>query len=154
MAVTAATPASSKTPSMTSNPKIVPFLLLRFHRSANNTLMPHPTPPIPYSHRSEKAIERYFCTQIHRLGYLCIKQFNPYEAGWPDRLVVLPHGRVIWAEFKSTGQKPTELQQQRHAELRFHNHPVYTIATREEADALIRHILILIDEINSDYEIL
>ena len=116
--------------------------------------MPHPTSPIPYSRRSEKALERYFCAQMRRLGYPCIKQFNPYEAGWPDRLIVLPRGRVIWVEFKSTGQKPTELQLQRHTDLRALYHVVYTVATREEADTIIRHILILVDEINSDYEIL
>lgn len=103
-------------------------------------IMPRKTSHIPYAARSEKAIERYFAAQIRLLGLPCIKQFNPYEAGWPDRLVALPDGRVLWVEFKSTGEKPTKLQEYRHNALAVLGHTVYVIATRIEAESLIAHI--------------
>lgn len=93
-----------------------------------------------HSESSEKAIERYFCQQMRRLGLPCIKQFNPYEAGWPDRLLVLPRNYVVWVEFKSTGKKPTEIQQYRHKTLEDLGHEVFIIASREEAEQAVTTI--------------
>ena len=98
------------------------------------------TSPAPHSQTSEKAIEHYFCAQMRLLGLPCIKQFNPYEAGWPDRLVVLPNRIVIWVEFKSKGKKPTALQQHRHKALAQLSQAVFVISTREEAEALVERI--------------
>ena len=99
------------------------------------------TPPLlSHSRTSEKAIEHYFCAQMRLLGLPCIKQFNPYEAGWPDRLVVLPLGCCVWVEFKSTGEKPTTLQQLRHEVLNKLGHKVYIVSSRQEAENLVSQI--------------
>lgn len=89
---------------------------------------------------SEKSIEHYFCSEMRKLQLPCIKQFNPYEAGWPDRLVVLPPASVLWVEFKSTGKRPTALQRHRHETLRALGHEVHVISTRAEAEDLVRII--------------
>lgn len=102
--------------------------------------MPRKKSTLPYAYRSEKAIEHFFVAQMRLLGVPCIKQFNPYEAGWPDRLIALPDGRVIWVEFKSTGEKPTKLQEYRHSTLAALGHTVYVIATRADAESLIVYI--------------
>ena len=66
---------------------------------------------------SEKAIERYLVEQAKQNGLLCLKYSNPNMVGYPDRLLVLPGGNVIWVELKSKGRKPTKIQQMRMAEL-------------------------------------
>lgn len=93
-----------------------------------------------HAQTSEKAIEKFFCQRMRQIGLPCIKQYNPYEAGWPDRLVLLPHMRCQWVEFKSTGKKPTPLQQQRHDTLRKLGHSIDVVSTRQEAEDLAENI--------------
>ncbi len=112
--------------------------------------MSKPIHPVIKSHArtSEKAIEHYFCEQMKLLGFPCIKQFNPYEAGWPDRLVVLPNGLVTWVEFKSTGKKPTAVQLLRHKALEELSHTVLVISSREEAEEAIIELRKILKKLN------
>jgi hypothetical protein len=108
--------------------------------------MPQKKAPLPsHARTSEKATEHYFCQQMRALGLPCIKQFNPYEVGWPDRLVPLPGGRVIWVEFKSKGEKPTAVQNIRHKTLRDLRHDVEVVSCREEAESLCEEIEYMIN---------
>ena len=47
------------------------------------------------------------------------------NAGDPDRLIVLNDGLVIFCELKRRGQKPTELQHRKMAQLKRRNHWVF-----------------------------
>ena len=86
---------------------------------------------------SEKAIERYLVEQAKQNGLLCLKYSNPNMVGYPDRLLVLPGGSVVWVELKSKGRKPTKIQQIRIAELRNRGHYVWVIDNRKSVDNLI-----------------
>lgn len=111
--------------------------------------MSKPAHPIKsHACTSEKAIEHYFCAQMKLMGPICIKQFNPYETGWPDRLVVLPNGLVSWVEFKSTGKKPTPIQLLRHRALEELGHHVTVISSREEAESYINDLRKHLKELN------
>lgn len=57
----------------------------------------------------EAAVENYLVAAVLALGGICIK-FRGSEAGWPDRLVVLPGGLVGFIELKRPGQTPRPLQ--------------------------------------------
>lgn len=46
------------------------------------------------------------------------------EEGTPDLLIVMGHGLSLWVEVKRPGEKPTDIQQQRHRELRGMGHSV------------------------------
>ena len=49
---------------------------------------------------SEKKVEDYLCDQVKAQGGLCIK-LNPFwYVGIPDRLVILPGGRIGFCETK------------------------------------------------------
>lgn len=48
----------------------------------------------------EKNVEARLKLQIERHGGLCIKLNPAGYKGIPDRLVILPHGRVIFVELK------------------------------------------------------
>lgn len=89
---------------------------------------------------SEKAIERYLVEQAKQNGLLCLKYSNPNMVGYPDRLLVLPGGGVVWAELKSKGRKPTKIQQIRIAELIGMGHLMKVIDNKADIDELIKTI--------------
>ncbi|WP_302612362.1 VRR-NUC domain-containing protein [uncultured Muribaculum sp.] len=87
---------------------------------------------------SEKAIERYLVERAIQNGLPCLKYSNPNMVGYPDRLLVLPGGSVIWVELKSKGRKPTKLQEIRIAELKAMGHMVKVIDNKSDIDELIK----------------
>ena len=58
----------------------------------------------------EKEIEKYVRCQVKKLGGLCLKFVSPGNAGVPDRIVMLPGGRVWFVEFKQPGGRVKPLQ--------------------------------------------
>lgn len=59
---------------------------------------------------SEKKVERFLYNAVSARGGLCIKLLTNYFIGLPDRLILLPGGRVMFAELKTTGEKPRKVQ--------------------------------------------
>lgn len=76
---------------------------------------------------SEKALERRLVRECEKRGWLCLKYSNTRMTGYPDRLVLLPGGRVAWVEVKSRGRRPTAIQLYRHAELRKMGYTVHVV---------------------------
>lgn len=66
----------------------------------------------------EKTIEAALVKRIKTLGGLCEKFVSPNKRGVPDRIILLPLGRVIFVEVKSCGKVPTKLQLRDHARRR------------------------------------
>lgn len=59
----------------------------------------------------EKEIEQKFRGAIERAGGLCLKWVCPGWSGVPDRIILLPGGRIIFAELKRPkGGKLSEMQ--------------------------------------------
>lgn len=87
---------------------------------------------------SEKAIERYLVQQAKQNGLPCLKYSNPNMVGYPDRLLVLRSGKVIWVELKSRGRKPSKIQQMRMAELAGMGHLVKVMDNKASIDELIK----------------
>lgn len=96
---------------------------------------------VDHAEVSEKSIERYLVEQAKQNGWLCLKYSNPNMVGYPDRLLVLPDGGVVWVELKSRGRKPTRMQQIRMTELAGMGHRVYVIDNKTTVDELIKTIL-------------
>ena len=44
----------------------------------------------------ENEVEAYLRRQVEKLGGLCIKIPADYMRGIPDRIVLLPHGVLVW----------------------------------------------------------
>ena len=86
---------------------------------------------------SEKEIERYLVRECRRIVMPCLKYSNPFEAGYPDRLVVMPGGKVVWVELKSKGQKPRRIQTERMESLRRLGHFAVILDSKEGVDMLI-----------------
>lgn len=67
---------------------------------------------------SEKDTEAYLRDEIKRLGGKAYKFVSPGQTGVPDRICVLPGGRVFFVEVKSEGKKSTDKQRQQQERLR------------------------------------
>lgn len=80
---------------------------------------------------SEKNIERRLVRELSAIGLKALKYSNPHEAGYPDRIVLLPDGGVAWVELKSTGRKPSKLQKVRMEELARRGHHAVVIDSIE-----------------------
>lgn len=85
---------------------------------------------------SEKYLERRLVKECEARGCLCLKYYNPQMVGYPDRIILLPRGLVVWAEVKSRGCRPTVMQQYRHKQLRRLGHEVFIIDSVESINAL------------------
>lgn len=49
----------------------------------------------------ESYIESNLCSNIKNIGGLCLKFVSPGNAGVPDRIILLPDGRVRFIELKT-----------------------------------------------------
>jgi len=85
----------------------------------------------------ERAIEQYLRDQVRAAGGRAYKFVSPGNNGVPDRLVILPPGRVVFVELKAPGRKPTPLQLAQHQRLRALGCDVRVIDNREQVDELL-----------------
>ncbi len=61
----------------------------------------------------EKALENLLVRGVKKKGGLALKFVSPGMAGVPDRLLLLPKGRMAFVELKATGEKMRPLQTKR-----------------------------------------
>ena len=66
----------------------------------------------------EKSIEAKLVDAVKAAGGVCWKFTSPGTAGVPDRIVLLPSGRIAFVEVKASGEKPHPLQRLRIRTLR------------------------------------
>ena len=76
---------------------------------------------------SEKQIEQKLVKAVKAMGGICPKLVCPGFDGMPDRIVLLPGGRIAFVELKAPGKKPRPLQMARHRLLRKLGFKVYVI---------------------------
>lgn len=76
---------------------------------------------------NEKLIEKKFRERIKRLGGLALKFWCVSFTGMPDRLILMPFGRVYFAEIKTTGKKPSPIQKVIISKLRLLGFTVFVI---------------------------
>lgn len=82
----------------------------------------------------EARIERKLVKHVEQLGGICLKLPAIHTAGIPDRLCLLPGGRVIFVELKAPGEKPRKLQVYWHKRLRGLGFQVNVVSSFEEAE--------------------
>lgn len=89
----------------------------------------------------EKEIEQYFCKAVKtRLSGWPLKFTSPGQNGMPDRIVLLPGGKIYFVELKAPGKKARKLQEHAHQKLHALGFPVQLIDTREAADDFVREV--------------
>lgn len=88
----------------------------------------------------EKQIEQKLVQAVRKKGGLCLKFVSPNFDGMPDRLILLPRGRIAFAELKAPGKKPRPLQIARHKTLMELGFRVYIIDSVEQIGAVLDEI--------------
>lgn len=58
----------------------------------------------------EKTIEKYLINKTKKASGMCVKFWPIFFAGFPDRIVLLPGGTIIFVELKAPGKDSTPLQ--------------------------------------------
>jgi hypothetical protein len=66
----------------------------------------------------ESKIENRLKKEIELIGGKALKFVSPGMSGVPDRIVLLPHGRIVFIELKAPGKKPRPIQIKRIKELK------------------------------------
>lgn len=85
----------------------------------------------------EKQIEQKLVKAVRAVGGICPKLVSPGMDGMPDRMALLPGGRIGFVEVKAPGQSPRPLQTHRHRQLRALGFPVFVLDDPEQIPAII-----------------
>jgi len=88
----------------------------------------------------EKMIEAYLRQRVKEAGGLALKLVCPGWTGVPDRLLLLPGGRVYFAETKDFGKKPKPRQRYVHERLRGLGFWVFVPDSKEAVDRMLARI--------------
>ncbi|UZQ49093.1 VRR-NUC domain-containing protein [Clostridium kluyveri] len=61
----------------------------------------------------ESVIEKRLKKEIEKIGGKALKFVSPGMSGVPDRIVLMPQGRIVFVELKAPGKKRRKLQEYR-----------------------------------------
>lgn len=88
----------------------------------------------------EREIERKLVSAVKSRGGICPKFVSPGFDGMPDRVVLLPHGKIGFVEVKRPGEQPRPLQKARHRILRKLGFLVFVLDGEEQIGGMIDEI--------------
>ncbi len=88
----------------------------------------------------EKQIERKLSIAAKNMGGIAPKFINPGFDGMPDRIVLLPHGRLAFIELKAPGKKLRPLQEKRKRQLEALGFSVFVIDSIEQIGGILDEI--------------
>ncbi len=88
----------------------------------------------------EKDIEKKFTKAIRHVGGIALKLVSPSFNGIPDRLVLMPKGKIGFVEIKDRGKKPRALQISRHNMLRQLGFKVFVLDDVDDIEKIIKEI--------------
>ena len=88
----------------------------------------------------ERQIEQRLVAAVRKCHGLCPKWVSPGLDGVPDRIVLLPEGKIGFLEVKAPGKKPRPLQAARHRLLRRLGFKVYVLDDPEQIGGILDEI--------------
>ena len=92
-------------------------------------------PPKPQE--SEKTLEARLVREIEARGGMALKYTSQHHRGIPDRICLMPYGRTYFVELKSTGKRPTKLQQHAIAQISALGFPAWVVDSTATLDRLL-----------------
>lgn len=77
-------------------------------------------------------------TAVRKAGGIALK--NTGYAGIPDRLLVLPNGKIVWVEMKAPNGRLSKIQKTIIKQLRELGHDVRVVSNMQETEELINEV--------------
>ena len=88
----------------------------------------------------EKVIEQKLVAEVKKAGGICPKWVAPGFDGVPDRIALMPGGKLAFVEVKAPGEQPRPLQRARHELLRRLGFKVFILDNVEKIGGMIDEI--------------
>lgn len=88
----------------------------------------------------ESRIEKRLKNEIEKIGGKALKFVSPGMSGVPDRIVLLPQGRIVFVELKAPGKKLRPIQEYRAKELKSLGFRVECIDSIEKAMKFVEEV--------------
>ena len=88
----------------------------------------------------ESFIEEKLTKAVKQNGGVCWKFTSPGTAGVPDRIILMPEGRIAFVEVKAPGEKSRPLQLSRHRLLRRLGFKIYVLDALEDIEKIISEV--------------
>lgn len=88
----------------------------------------------------EKDIEARLVRGVKALGGLCYKFTSPGTTGVPDRVVILPGGRVIFVELKTRIGRLSEVQKYQTSEIKKRGAEVRVLKGLDQVKAFLAEV--------------
>lgn len=88
----------------------------------------------------ERQIEAKLVKQIRSMGGICYKFVSPGNPGVPDRMVLLPDGRIIFIELKTEVGRLANIQRWQLEEMRKRHADVRVLRGEEQVRAFIEEV--------------
>ena len=88
----------------------------------------------------EKDIEKKFIKAIRHVDGIALKLVSPSFNGIPDRLVLMPKGKIGFVEIKDRGKKSRAIQISRHKKLVMLGFKVFVLDNAEDIEKIIKEI--------------
>ena len=88
----------------------------------------------------ERQIEEKLVKAVKAVGGIAPKLVSPGFDGMPDRMVLIPDGRIGFVEVKASGKKPRPLQLSRQRLLRRLGFKVYVLDDEDQIKFILQEI--------------
>lgn len=89
---------------------------------------------------NESRIERRLVDGVKKLGGMCLKFVSPGTQGVPDRLIITPTGRIIFAELKTETGRLAKIQRYTIGEMQKRGADVRVVKGIDEVMRLLAEI--------------
>lgn len=88
----------------------------------------------------EKIIESKLKKAVRKKGGLCLKFVSPSFNGVPDRIIVMPGGRIAFVEVKAPGETLRPIQRKRKWQLERLGFKVFCLDDEEKVEEVVNAI--------------
>ena len=88
----------------------------------------------------EGKVETFLLKKVKQFRGKCYKFISPGHVGAPDRIVIMPQGKVYFVETKAPGKKPRPSQRAFHRELASVGVRVYVLDSKEAVTSFVEEV--------------
>ena len=89
---------------------------------------------------TEKQIETRFCKAVKKIGGMALKFSAQFKAGVPDRIVLMPEGKIYFVELKRENGAVSEIQKYVFKEFEELGFPVHVISSAKMIEEFIAEV--------------